>query len=207
MTSRPRKYWPVVAVVVLLGIGFWQIWINKYNTPRVLFGDTDHNGRLEKYILRDKQVLVWEDRESDKSTREQNTASQSLLWQSDKAWDVRQITLADADNDGQSELLLVLWKKGSYGHSKPRWFKGSDDTTGCHLFMYRLTAGKMKAVWCSSALEHPIIKLQVGDSNGDGLNELQVTEGPRAGFAYRLRQTSSHNHTRWVWNGWGFEQM
>lgn len=142
--------------------------------------------------MKKQQLQVWE--------------GSQLIWHTPEEWQIKQIKLADADNDGKQELLLLIWKKGSFGASKPFWLEGSDDEFSCHLFVYNLIAGRMKAEWCSSALEHPIIKLDVADSNADGLNELQVTEGPSDGFAYVLRQYFSFQHTRWVWNGWGFER-
>jgi len=60
-----------------------------------------------------------------------------LIWHTPGEWQVNQIRLADADNNGQTELLLVIWKKGSFGKSKPFWFKGFDDKYTCHLFLYR----------------------------------------------------------------------
>lgn len=166
-----------------------------YERPvcQVLCHDIDGNGINEKYVLNKQRLKVWED--------------SHLIWQTPQEWQVKQIILADADNNEQKELSLVVWKKGSYGKSKPFWFKGPDDQYSCHLFIYRLLSGRMKAVWCSSALEHPIIHLDVLDRDDDGLKELIVTEGPRYGFAYALRQHINRHDTSWVWNGWGFERI
>jgi hypothetical protein len=155
--------------------------------------DTDGNGHPEEYRLADNQLQIYE--------------NNRLLWQSPDDWDIRQIILADADNDHRTELIMVLWKHGSYGEIKPFWFKGEDEEYSCHLFLYRMRTGKLTAVWCSSALINPIIKMTVADSDNNGLNELHVLEGPPTGFAYPLRQLFQRQETSWIWNGWGFERM
>lgn len=155
--------------------------------------DLDNNGKIENYLLEKGQLTV----------REGNR----LLWKTSEDWTIQSCHTADADNDGFEELLLVLWKKGSFGSSRPMWQKGKDDAYSNHLFLYRLVSGKIKPVWCSSALVHPIINLEVQDINQDGKNELKVVEGPSAGPAYNLRQQFSRRSTNWVWQGWGFVQI
>jgi hypothetical protein len=155
--------------------------------------DTDGNGFQEVYRLAGSRLQIHE--------------NNRLIWQSPADWNIRQISLADADNDHRVELVMVLWKHGSYGEIKPFWYKGTDNDYTCHLFMYRMRTGRLTAVWCSSALINPIISLTVAERNHDGLNELDVLEGPRLGFAYGIRQLFHRQETRWIWNGWGFERM
>lgn len=145
---------------------------------------------METYQLADNQVVVKTD--------------DIVIWQSDPAWKVIDLVLADADNDGQEEMLLVLWKEGSFGASQPMWIEEEDTEYSNHLFVYRLVAGRMKPVWCSSAIEYPILQLQVADYNGDGCQELIVTEGPEAGHFYSIRQMFYKNQTIWQWQEWGF---
>jgi len=155
--------------------------------------DTDGNGYQEVYRLGDNQLRVYE--------------NNRLIWQSPDDWNIRQISLADADNDHRAELIMALWKHGSYGEIKPFWFKDKDNEYTSHLFLYRMRTGVLKEVWCSSALVNPIIEMTVEDSDNDGANELHVLEGPNAGFAYSLRQLFHRQETRWIWNSWGFERM
>lgn len=155
--------------------------------------DLDDNGQAETYRLEKGHLTIRE--------------GERLLWESPKDWSIQSCLTADADNDVAEELLLVLWKNGSFGPSKPMWQKGRDDEYSNHLFLYRLVAGKVKPVWCSSALVHPIINMEVKDINQDGKNELNVLEGPPAGRGYNLRQLFSRHSTSWVWQGWGFVQI
>ncbi|MEN6350615.1 MAG: hypothetical protein ABFD08_14615 [Syntrophomonas sp.] len=178
-------------VVFLLAAILGLVVVDKWgSSSQTVYGDIDRNGNQEEYLLKNQQLQVFE--------------NNHLIWHTPGEWQVNQIRLADADNNEQTELLLVIWKKGSFGKSKPFWFKGPDDKYTCHLFLYRLLSGRMKEVWCSSALVNPIIKLDVKDTDADGLNELNVREGPQTGFAYPLRKLFSHQNTTWIWNGWGF---
>ncbi len=187
MESILKRLTVALLLAVVLGLAVSDKWGSSSQT---IYGDIDGNGDREKYVLKKQQLQVFE--------------NNRLLWYTPEEWQIKQIELADADNNQQTELLLVIWKKGSFGNSKPFWFKGPDDKFTCHLFLYRLRSGKMKEVWCSSALQHPIINLDVKDSDADGLNELNVREGPPAGFAYPLRQLFYHQDTRWIWKDWGF---
>lgn len=178
-------------VTVLLILLLLLVFCRSAPLPsKLLTGDSDGDGHLETYRLAEGQVTV--------------ITENAVLWESDPTWKVTDLVVADADNDGQEEMLLVLWKVGSFGTSKPMWMKGEDTEYSNHLFMYRLVAGRMKPVWCSSAIEYPILRLQVEDHDDDGLQELLVTEGPAAGPFYSIRQLFYKKHTTWQWQEWGF---
>lgn len=184
--------WGVIIILLTIILAV-AVSFKGSSVSQTIYGDTDGNGSQEKYVLRNQQLQVFEDNR--------------LIWNTPRDWKIKQIKLADADNNKQTEILLVIWKNGSFGKSKPFWIKGQDNNYTCHLFLYRLLSGKMKEVWCSSALEYPIINLDVKDSNADGLNELNVLQGPRAGFAYALRQYVNQQETKWLWSDWGFKRI
>lgn len=153
----------------------------------IISRDTDGNGRVENYQLTNNQVKVWED--------------QQMIWESPPEWKIEQILLADANNDGFEELLMVLWKYGSYGDVKPFWQEQEDQIYSCHLFLYRLQSGQMRAVWCSSAIDPPITEISViTDSTQQvSLEILEIIEGSR--FPY------SATRTTWQWQDWGFTRI
>ena len=45
----------------------------------------------------------------------------SVIWDSPKELKVQQILFGDVDHNQEEELLLLCWKIGRYGESKPFW--------------------------------------------------------------------------------------
>lgn len=186
--GKRSRWWAGSLLIVVVLLALYHL---TASPPVVIITrDSDNNGQLETYQLADDRVTV----ESD----------QAVIWQSDPSWMVTDLAIGDVDHDGQEEMLLVLWKHGSFGTSRPMWMEGEDKTYSNHLFVYRLVAGRMKPLWCSSAIEYPIRHLQIQDHDGDGRQELLVTEGPPAGPFYSIRSQFYQNQTVWQWQDWGF---
>ena len=134
-----------LAAIFLLcfAVGFIGGQISAAEPENVLISrDTDLNGILESYHLVNKQLTVWEGRQ--------------MIWQTPAEWEIERILLADADNDGVDELLMVLWKHGSFGDVRPFW-QSADRAYSCHLFMYRLQAGRMKRYGVLRPLTLPLL--------------------------------------------------
>ena len=126
------------------------------------------------------------------------------VWSSDPSWDVRQLLLADVNNDGKEEAAFVLWKPFRL---EPRiiydtfnfpslWEEGSLRN---HLFIYGWRNAAWQHLWCSSPVAEPIVELAVGDVDGDEANELVVLEGN-----YEVPDAPAGHVSVWHWNGWGF---
>ena len=126
-------------------------------------------------------------------------------WSSDPSWDVRELLVADLNNDNEQEVALALWKPfrpdppvfyDAFGFSAP-WEEGSLRN---HLFVYTWRDGEWFPLWCSSPIADPISDLTLGDVDGDGANELVALEGAYGeSLDAPARQVSV-----WRWNGWGF---
>ncbi|QIB70700.1 VCBS repeat-containing protein [Aminipila butyrica] len=156
-------------------------------------GDLNGNGIPEKYVLIDQTLLVIEGKQE--------------IWQSPQGYRVESFALADVDNDGQLNIVISLWKKGSFGKLRPFWHKGENDEYKNHLFVYKLQNHTIKAVWCSSNLDRPILAFDVRDVDGDGLNELVVKEGHYKkiwGQKYTVDEEKPARITVWQWQQWGF---
>ena len=126
------------------------------------------------------------------------------IWGSDPSWNVRQLLVADVNNDGKEEAAFVLWKPfrlepaliyETFGFPS-LWEEGSLRN---HLFLYGWRNGAWQHLWCSSPVADPIVELVVGDIDGDGANELVVLEG-----SYDAPDAPARHVTVWQWNGWGF---
>ncbi|PKM79612.1 MAG: hypothetical protein CVU89_17350 [Firmicutes bacterium HGW-Firmicutes-14] len=155
-------------------------------------GDLDGDGMTEEYILADHRLTV---REGDK-----------YLWQSPGDWRIDNFALGDVDNDGTVNLVMTLWKTGSFGSVKPFWQTAEDTSYKNHLFVYRLKNKAMKQVWCSSDLDRPIVSFTIRDVDGDG-QSLVVEEGKYrkiSGERYALDKKAPVRTTVWRWDEWGF---
>ncbi|WP_242832369.1 hypothetical protein [Desulfosporosinus orientis] len=196
MVKKTRVYCGVILVILaVIGfsgfVGFPASGGNDF--PVQAAADLDGDGITEEYSLVDHCLTV---REGDEE-----------LWRSPRDWRVDTLALGDADNDGTLNMVITLWKKGSFGALKPFWLTGEDTGYKNHLFVYGLKDKTMKQAWCSSDLDQPIISLTIRDWDGDGLNELVVEEGQYRridGEEYTLNTHSQVRTTVWRWDEWGF---
>lgn len=171
-----------------------QFFLWFHNVEQVQEHDLDQDGQLERYVLKDKQLIV--------------TQEEQEIWRSSADWQVIVFVLADATNDGRDDLLLVVWKAGSFGRDKPFWVTEDDPRRSNHLFVLNLIQGKMKPVWFSSALDRPIQALEVKDLDQDGKNELVVQE--ERTWWDRIRDRGgpfAESTTYWQWKSWGFYRV
>jgi hypothetical protein len=126
------------------------------------------------------------------------------VWSSDPSWDVRQLLVADVNNDGKQEAAFVLWKPFRLEPAiiyqtfnfPSLWEEGSLRN---HLFIYGWRDAAWQHLWCSSPVADPIMELAAADVDGDGANELVVLEG-----SYDAPDAAARHVSVWRWNGWGF---
>lgn len=100
-------------------------------------------------------------------------------------WLVQGMEACDVDHDGACELVLLSWRKGSFGNSRPFWDKSTDDAWTQHVFIVRPEEGQLTPVWMSSKLGMEIVSLEANES-------AQILLTHRDG-----------TQTLWEWGSWG----
>ena len=113
----------------------------------------------------------------------------NLLWQTDSNVKVSDYLTGDIDHDGRPEILLLTWKRGSYGNHRPFWVEKDTWHFTQHIYIYELYKKSVRPVWMSSALEFNIREWVL---NENGVLILTDPEG---------------TDTRWAWISWGLKQI
>jgi poly-gamma-glutamate synthesis protein (capsule biosynthesis protein) len=104
-------------------------------------------------------------------------------WQSPENWRIVDLALGDPDHDGRQEMMLAFWRADKTG------------TLRSHPFIVGYRGGTYQETWGGSGVSDPIAELELGDVDGDGLEELVVLE---------QRLSGQQAVTVWDWHGWGF---
>ena len=159
-----------------------------------LIHDLDQDGQTELYLLSNQGLII--------------AAEKRIIWRSSPDWRVASIHVADVTHDRRPDLLLLVWKKGSFDQSRPFWHTGPDARFTCHLYVFNLTNRHQKPLWMSSALDRPIDSITIKDIDGDGRNELLITEGC---YWWQLFNgfcgSTAGEVATWRWQDWGFYRV
>lgn len=116
------------------------------------------------------------------------SASGETLYTSEHTWHVQDALVGDVTGDGRPELVMLVWRRGNYGNSRPFWERGIDLRMTQHLYVMGLENGSMHAVWMSHELGHA---LEVTDMQAHDGDQLTLT-------------TRQGNVSTWQWDFFGF---
>lgn len=107
------------------------------------------------------------------------------LWQSGRGLHVEDFLTFDIDRDGSTELVLLVWRRGNYGSSKPFWVKRNDTNWSQHIFIYDWRDNTFLPQWMSSQLRPQVARWALHDDN-----QLFIL-------------TPDGTETLWQWGQWG----
>ena len=132
--------------------------------------DLTGDGVLERVRRVGEQVVVYRDGVE--------------VWRSPPEWQVVDLALGDPNDDGRGELLLAFWKPDAAG------------VPCSHPFIIGYREGLYRTLWGGSAVSDPIHEVELGDVDGDNVQELIALEEQGDGLDRAV--------TVWRWHGWGF---
>ena len=181
--KRSKKIWwllPVAAAIFLL----WIFLVNRDHIPSWV----RWNRKTESAELADGSAV------SLKLSSRKFTVSRDdrKVYQSDPKVMVSDFIVGDIDHDGVRELLLLVWKKGSFGKYKPFWLEKDEEEYSEHLFIYDLDPERedlLDPIWMSSKMGFPAAKLWMDEQDDLWLED-------KAG-----------SRTCWRWESWGLVLM
>lgn len=96
------------------------------------------------------------------------TDNENLVWATEGSWKVQDMLVYDINGDNQDELVLLVWKHGSYGDHRPVWVKHNDINIDQHIFIYQWDDNRqdyIKPLWMSSALGYKVDNINRGSKN------------------------------------------
>lgn len=159
----------------------------------VMAADFEGDGSAETLALADGHAAI--------------QSQDRILWRSPEAWQVKQTLIADLNQDGRPEAVLLVWRPFQ-PWPVDRWLphggriESFHDSSGrsCHVILVGWYQGSFRERWAGSALAEPVESLSAADLTGNGEQSLVTLEaqydGPASAPARYLKV--------WEWNGFGF---
>jgi hypothetical protein len=112
-------------------------------------------------------------------------SDRAAVWHTPPGWRVVDAALGDPNDDGRSELFLAFWRPDG------------PELVGSHPFIVGYRRGAYRVLWGGSAVKDPILEVELGDVDGDGVQELVVLAEHAEGRVASI----------WHWYGWGFSEV
>ncbi len=118
----------------------WITWENE------TLQDADQQYEI---VLAHRKVQVWQ--------------NDHVIWTSPKRLKVQQAQVNDIDNDGQDELILLCWRIGKYGRSRPFWVEHNEQRWSQHIAVYECNGEKVKTKWMASDIGFEVCEIWAGE--------------------------------------------
>ena len=111
------------------------------------------------------------------------------VWQSDREIRVQDVLWGDIDHDGAKELMLLCWKRGRYGDSRPFWVKEDEKSWSQHIYLYDWTDGEIRPIWMASDIGMDAVSWSFDESS-----RLVITD-------------RNGTQSAWDWLSWGLSKQ
>lgn len=193
--------------MALVGTGavLYMLWMNGAFLPRWIRWESgishDLTGKYE-ITLAHKKVSV--------------ECDNSVIWTSPKGVKVQSVLSADIDGDKTEEMILLCWKIGRYGRSKPFWVEEDEKKWSQHIFVYGLHEGEVRPKWMSSYIGQDVSEMAVKEQGRAAQTEHGVAEPAVKEQDQQAEHIMQVPRNRllliapdgrvnsWIWDSWGF---
>ena len=177
-----RRVWLAAAVgaCLLTAAAILLLWRSGAVLPAWISWETARlsglePGAPEEIVLEGRQVTVCDHGEA--------------VWQTGREIRVQDVLWGDIDHDGAGELMLLCWKRGRYGDSRPFWVTEDERSWSQHIYLYDWDQGEIRPIWMASD-----IGLEAAGWSFDEERRLVITE--RDG-----------TQSAWDWISWGLTRI
>ncbi len=237
-TKHPILRWIITGGIAVIGITavFTLWWYGAFLPHWISWEKKEFPYEDCKVVLKNRTLWVAEADMEETGERHKFRKRNQLehIWKTPADWQVQDVLVMDIDRDGQEELVLLVWKHGSYGRHLPIWEKKNDIRLEQHIFIYRLqkntkyedediraqdetaeenvrgnndSTGVMRPIWMSSSLGKNIRSIARGKKESLILNPYD--EDPYGGKITDRTGTTEATDTRpstlWVWKNFGLK--
>ncbi len=116
----------------------------------------------------------------------------STAWQSENALKVQDGFLSDLDRDGDTEMLLLVWKRGRFGEHRPFWITSDEKNYSQHIFIYDVSdQGEVKNKWFASDIGREVTRMKLMEKDSSII----------------LTEDTDGACTLWAWESFGLKNM
>lgn len=131
----------------------------------------------------------------------------NVIWTTSKDIKVQDAMSCDIDGDGMDELVLLCWKVGRFGTSKPFWVEEDEETWSQHIFVYSYDKESVKPKWMSSYIGVDVVEISATSRSGVQNGSAASDGAPQNGGMrrqYLLLTDTDGKMSSWIWDSWGF---
>ena len=149
----------------------------------------------------------------DNDANHQMPGENSPFWSSPSEYKVQDGFLTDIDRDGDTEMILLVWKRGRFGKHRPFWITSDERCYSQHVFIYDVGDEAQEGNDGNQAGHDSVIsgvvsqKWFASDIGVDVRQMKLLNEGSATSEAVLLTEDIDGNCALWHWESFGLKTM
>jgi hypothetical protein len=140
-------------------------------------------------------------------------ADNGVMWTSPLEYKVQDGFLTDLDRDGDTEMILLVWKRGRFGKHRPFWITSDERCYSQHIFIYDVADEALEGIDGNESGHDSVIsgvvsqKWFASDIGVDVRRMKLLNEGSATSEAVLLTEDIDGNCALWHWESFGLKTM